>query len=98
MPEIEAEQFKQGGNPILKPGLQQANEHGVACIECHPDGYGFAVAYMVAGQRFDLVRGPMTEVEGTRAATLERIAGVRNLMHVELGTPADHGRHDARFE
>src|SRR5262245_2561752 len=98
MPEIEAEQLEQGRDTIVQSGPQQADKDRVARVERNADGNGLTVTHMIAGQRFQLMRRPMPEIQWSRAAALERISGMGDLAHVQLGAAADHGGHGARLK
>src|SRR5205807_2882820 len=49
------------------------------------DADGLPVTQAVTGQRFELVRRPVPEIEGARAPELEGIARGRNVRQVKLG-------------
>src|SRR5215467_7598099 len=52
----------------------------------------------MTGQRFELVRCPVTEIQWPRRALLEWIAAMHDLMHMEPGAAGYHRIHDIRFK
>ena len=52
MPDAQAQPFKQDGHALVGAGGQEAGEHRISGVECNADRYCFAVADMVAGNRF----------------------------------------------
>src|SRR5262245_55708060 len=98
VPEPEAQQLEQSCDAILGSGLQQPSQHGIACVERNADGDGFAMTDMVAGERLDLVRGPVAEVERASTAALEWVATPGDLTQVQLRAASDHVGHGGAVE
>ena len=98
-PSRRASASSQRGSPIVPEqvrnrrgirGAEQADLGGVARVERDPDRHCFAVAEAKIGQRLELVRGPVPEVERARGAELERIARAGDVFEVQHGAAADH--------
>src|SRR5687768_4067819 len=83
MPQLEAEPLEQRPYAQVEPRGEMAREHGVARVERKSDRHRLTMPDLVVRQGFELVRGPMAEIERTHAATLERIAAMRDLAHMQ---------------
>ena len=65
--------------------LEQARQHRVAGVKRDADRDRLAVPQHVAGESLELVGRPVTIVERPGRSGFERIAAVRDLVHVQLG-------------
>ena len=69
---------------------EQPNTSRVGTVESDADGHGLAVAEIVVAEQFELVRGPVTKIEGAGAAELEGVPRATDVGEVELGAATDH--------
>jgi len=60
----------------------------VTAVDREPNRDGLAVTQLVAGERLELVCGPMPVVERLGGAVLEWIAALGDVLHVQLGRAA----------
>ena len=68
----------------------------VGNIQRQPDGDRLAVVQNMASHLFQLVRGPVAEVERPGRPHLERVAACADVLDVQCGAAIDkllHGRH-----
>ena len=77
------------GNPPLQLGVEG--------IDHQADGYGGTVAKAIVRHCFQPVGAPMTEIEWTRCAGLERVAGGGDMFDMEFGRGADDFFDRCRF-
>src|SRR5688572_2021030 len=98
MPELEPQQLEQSRNALLGTGSKQAGKHRISRVERDADRHRLAMPNVIVGQAFQLVRRPMAKIERSSAPGLERVPAVSDLMHMKLGTAADHRRHGRTLE
>jgi hypothetical protein len=70
MPEPKSQVLEQRADALLAARRQMPGEHRVARIERHADRHRLAVAHVVAREALQLVRRPVSVIEGARAAHL----------------------------
>src|SRR5436190_1021406 len=82
---VKAEIFDEAQDAFGTGRINQALTARVDCGERYVNGNGIAVTNLVIGDLFELARGPMPEIERTRGAEFEGIAGGRNVINVQFG-------------
>ena len=90
VPKRESETREQPKHAKVVAFLEQAGQHRIAGVKRDADRDRLAVPQHVAGKSLELVRRPVAIVERPGRPGLERIAAVRDLVHVQLGAPPHH--------
>ncbi len=73
-----------GGGGVEKTHVARVNH-----VQRDADGDGFAVADSVFGKLFELVRGPMAEIERAGGAEFKGVAGAGDVVEVQFGAAMD---------
>ena len=70
-------------------GVEPTDGRRIGAVQRDAQPDGLAVAQRVVTQQLELVGRPVAEVQRTRAAGLERVAGAADVLEVELGAAAN---------